>query len=86
MLSDGWAGLCDHLGQTMIAGDALGEAIGRGLGWSPGTFLAAYLENRQQATLSTLEDPMLANMVLKQVRDFFGLLEGCAPRASFTVN
>ena len=68
---------------TMIADDALGEAIGRGPGWSPGTFLAAHLENRKQETLSTLEDPILANMVLKQVKDFFGLLEGCAPASEF---
>jgi hypothetical protein len=52
-----------------------GEAVGRGLGWPPETFLAAYLDNRQQATLSTLEDSILANVLLKQVEMGFGLME-----------
>jgi hypothetical protein len=52
-----------------------GEAVGRGLGWAPETFLAAYLENRQEAALSTLEDSILANMLLKEVRFNDGLLE-----------
>jgi putative DNA primase/helicase len=56
-----------------------GEAVGRGLGWPPETFLAAYLENRQQATLSTLEDSILANMLLKQVENGFGLMEWSMP-------
>jgi hypothetical protein len=56
-----------------------GEAVGRGLGWAPATFLAAYLENRQQATLSTIEDSILANMLLKIVKQNLGLLEWCAP-------
>jgi hypothetical protein len=55
----------------------LGEAVGRGLGWAPERFLEAYLENRQQATLSTVEDSILANMLLKQVEDNCGLLELC---------
>jgi hypothetical protein len=56
-----------------------GEAVGRGLGWPPETFLRAYLENRQQATLSTLEESILANMLLKQVEHCFGLLEWTMP-------
>ena len=56
-----------------------GEAVGRGLGWPPETFLAAYLENRQLATLSTLEDSILANVLLKQVENCFGLVEWCMP-------
>ena len=52
-----------------------GEAVGRGLGWPTETFLAAYLDNRRQATLSTLEDSILANMLLKQVKMNWGLLE-----------
>ena len=56
-----------------------GEAVGRGLGWPPETFLAAYLSNRKQAALSTLEDSILANMLLKQVSLNFGLLEWCEP-------
>ena len=44
-----------------------GEAVGRGLGWSPGTFLAAYQENRREATASTLEESMLAMILLRHV-------------------
>jgi hypothetical protein len=56
-----------------------GEAVGRGLGWPAETFLAAYLDNRQQATLSTLEDSILANVLLKQVEMGFGLMEWIYP-------
>jgi putative DNA primase/helicase len=56
-----------------------GEAVGRGLGWPAETFLAAYLENRKLATLSTLEDSILANVLLKQVERCFGLIEWCMP-------
>jgi hypothetical protein len=56
-----------------------GEAVGRGLGWPPETFLAAYLDNRQQATLSTLEDSMLANMLLKMKERCSGLVEWNMP-------
>ena len=55
------------------------EAVGRGLGWPPETFLAAYLDNRQQATLSTLEDSILANTLLKMVENNWGLLEWIEP-------
>jgi hypothetical protein len=67
-----------------------GEAVGRGLGWPSETFLAAYLDNRQQATLSTLEDSILANVLLKQVERCFGLIEWCMPAsemlATLTLN
>jgi hypothetical protein len=56
-----------------------GEAVGRGLGWKPETFLAAYLDNRQQATLSTLEDSILANTILKIKEDCWGLMEWSMP-------
>ena len=56
-----------------------GEAVGRGLGWPPQTFLAGYLENRRDATLATLEDSILANVLLKQVEMCFGLLEWIMP-------
>ena len=56
-----------------------GEAVGRGLGWPPETFLAAYLDNRQQATLSTLEDSILANTLLKIVENSWGLVEWSMP-------
>ena len=52
-----------------------GEAVGRGLGWPRETFLAAYLDNRQQATLSTLEDSILANTLLKMMEMCSGLVE-----------
>ena len=52
-----------------------GEAVGRGLGWPHETFLTAYLDNRREATLSTLEDSILANMLIKQVEMNWGLLE-----------
>jgi hypothetical protein len=42
-----------------------GEAVGRGLGWGQDTFLAGYLENRKQATIATLEQSILATMLLK---------------------
>jgi hypothetical protein len=67
-----------------------GEAVGRGLGWPQETFLAAYLENRKLATLSTLEDSILANVLLKQVERCFGLIEWCMPAsemlATLTLN
>jgi hypothetical protein len=56
-----------------------GEAVGRGLGRPPETFLAAYLDNRQQATLSTLEDSILANTLLKMVENSLGLVEWSMP-------
>ena len=55
-----------------------GEAVGRGLGWPPETFLAAYRDNRQQATLATLEESILANILLKKVEMSCGLLEWTA--------
>jgi hypothetical protein len=56
-----------------------GEAVGRGLGWAPETFLAAYLDNRQQATLSTLEDSILANTLLKIKENCWGMVEWSMP-------
>jgi hypothetical protein len=43
----------------------LGEAVGRGLGWPEGTFLRAYSENRQAATVTSLEDSVVAAALLK---------------------
>jgi hypothetical protein len=42
----------------------LGEAVGRGLGWKEGEFLSAYAENRQATTLATLEDSVLADLII----------------------
>jgi hypothetical protein len=38
-----------------------GEAVGRGLGWAPGTFLDAYSANRQSAGRRALEDSPAAD-------------------------
>jgi len=41
-----------------------GEAVGRGLGWSPGTFLSTYSANRQEATVPALEDSAVGTALL----------------------
>jgi hypothetical protein len=41
-----------------------GEAVGRGLGWPEGSFVAAYRDNRQDATLTSLEDSVVAAALL----------------------
>ncbi len=45
-----------------------GEAVGRGLGWEPGTFLSTYTDNRKEATLTDLLDSPLGNVLLKVAR------------------
>ena len=47
-----------------------GEAMGRGLGWPPETFLRAYRENRREATASTLENSVLGTMLLKKAMEY----------------
>ena len=42
-----------------------GEAVGRGLGWEPGTFLSTYTDNRKEATLTDLLDSPLGNAFLQ---------------------
>ena len=42
-----------------------GEAVGRGLGWEPGTFLSTYTDNRKEATLTELLDSPLGNALLQ---------------------
>ena len=42
-----------------------GEAVGRGLGWEPGTFLSTYTDNRKEATLTDLLDSPLGNALLQ---------------------
>jgi putative DNA primase/helicase len=42
-----------------------GEAVGRRLGWEPGTFLSTYTDNRKEATLTDLLDSPLGNALLK---------------------
>ena len=42
-----------------------GEAVGRGLGWEPGTFLSTYTDNRKEATLTDLLDSPLGNVLLQ---------------------
>jgi len=41
-----------------------GEAVGRGLGWPAETFLSAYNDNRQETTLTALEESVLATVLL----------------------
>jgi hypothetical protein len=41
-----------------------GEALGRGMGWPPETFLDAYLENRRDTSGSTLADSALGDHLL----------------------
>ena len=42
----------------------LGEAVGRGLGWPEGSFLRAYSDNHQESTVTTLEESVLATVLL----------------------
>jgi hypothetical protein len=42
-----------------------GEAVGRGLGWEPGTFLSTYTDNRKEAALTDLLDSPLGNALLQ---------------------
>ena len=46
-----------------------GEAVGRGLGWGPGEFLAAYTDNRQEATLTDLLNSPLGTVLFEAVRE-----------------
>ena len=50
-----------------------GEAVGRGLGWEPGTFLSTYTDNRKEATLTDLLDSPLGNVLLQVARLITGL-------------
>ena len=45
-----------------------GEAVGRGLGWGPETFLATYTDNRQEATLTDLLNSPLGHVLLQVAR------------------
>ena len=42
----------------------LGEAVGRGLGWPEGTFVETYGANRHEATVTALEESVLATVLL----------------------
>ena len=41
------------------------EAVGRGLGSEPGTFLSTYTDNRKEATITDLLDSPLGNVLLQ---------------------
>ena len=45
-----------------------GEAVGRGLGWEPGSFLSTYIDNRKEATLTDLLDSPVGKVLLKVAR------------------
>jgi hypothetical protein len=47
-----------------------GEALGRGLGWPRETFLAAYLENRRDATVTSLDDSVFGTFLLEHLTDW----------------
>ena len=42
----------------------LGEAVGRGLGWPAGSFLAAYNDNRRHATMAPIDESLVAHALL----------------------
>jgi hypothetical protein len=42
-----------------------GEAVGRGLGWPPGTFISAYNDNRRASSAAALEDSVVAATLLE---------------------
>jgi len=44
---------------------AYAEAVGRKLGWPPGTILSEYNDNRREATQTQLDDSPLANLLLE---------------------
>jgi hypothetical protein len=44
-----------------------GEAVARGLGWAPGTFVMAYKGNRDSASADVLEDSTLAVAIIFQL-------------------
>ena len=50
-----------------------GEAVGRGLGWEPGTFLSTYTDNRKEATITDLLDSPLGNVLLQVAHLFTGV-------------
>ena len=41
-----------------------GEAVGRGLTWPEGAFVSAYSENRRSNTLASLEESLIATLLL----------------------
>jgi hypothetical protein len=45
-----------------------GKAVGRGLGWQPGTFLSTYTDNGKEATLTDLLDSPLGNALLQTAK------------------
>jgi hypothetical protein len=42
-----------------------GEAVAQGVGWAPGTFVAAYRANRQSASFVSLEGSLMAQAMLE---------------------
>ena len=44
-----------------------GESLARGMGWPPETFLTAYLENRRDATATTLDDSVFGTFLLERL-------------------
>ena len=48
---------------------AFGEAVGRAVGWPDGTVLADYNDNRREATLTQLEDSLVASALRRYADD-----------------
>jgi hypothetical protein len=49
-----------------------GEAVGRGLGWAPDAFLAAYMGNRRHASAPAIEDSVVGSVVLQLAPNLHG--------------
>jgi hypothetical protein len=48
---------------------AFGEAVGRAFGWPDGTVFADYNDNRREATLTQLEDSLVASALRRYAND-----------------
>jgi len=59
---------------------SLGEAVGRALGWEEGSFLRAYRDNRLAATVTSLENSLVAAVLLRTAA--WGGLENWTSTAS----
>jgi hypothetical protein len=49
-----------------------GEAVGRGLGWPEDEFVKSYLRNRGAATVATIEDSLVASLMLSRIGSWEG--------------
>jgi hypothetical protein len=63
-----------------VATDALAniEAVAQGVGWAPGTFVAAYRANRQAASSESLEESPMVQTLLELAK-YHGPWKGTLP-------